>query len=57
MAELLMPEGDSLGNLGGKALDFDDDEETQTLAERYKVSQRVLLLRLLNVHKTSLIGS
>jgi Zn-dependent peptidase ImmA (M78 family) len=44
--ELLMPRNFLERDLKGKALDFEDDSEIRSLAEKYRVSSQLMTLRL-----------
>ena len=48
-AELLMPHGMLIQDLGGHAVDYDDDDFLSQLANRYKVSLQAMIFRLTNI--------
>lgn len=48
-AELLMPFAMLRGDLRGHVLDYENDDEIRTLANRYKVSLQAMIFRLTNL--------
>jgi Zn-dependent peptidase ImmA (M78 family) len=48
-AELLMPTGMLIQDLGGNPVDYDDDAMLSQLAQRYKVSLQAMIFRLTNI--------
>lgn len=48
-AELLMPEHMLVGDLKGRVIDFENEEDLRRLAAKYRVSLQALTFRLINI--------